>query len=163
MVSLDLYTQNIPLTQVTLIFSAVTISFQTSIIFRRQSSGPTTLVAWKVRLWAGMGEFISVQQHWPELPCDGLELDIINHNAGNQDLRANDPNIRNWHPSVIETLPNDYPELKMEFSKLESQMFDRPMRRAYEPLTPVIADANERWALCLSPTSYLLTLSYLQD
>lgn len=45
---------------------------------------------------------------------------------------------------MIETLPNDYPELKMEFSKLESQMFDRPMRRAYEPLTPVIADANER-------------------
>ena len=71
-------------------------------------------------------------------------LDIINYNAGNQDLRANDPNVRNWHPSVIETLPNDYPELKMEFSKLESQMFDRPMRRAYEPLTPVIADANER-------------------
>ena len=90
-----------------------------------------------------MGQFISV------LTClvfvnysDGL--DVINYNAGNQDLRANDPNIRNWHPSVIETLPNDYPELKMEFSKLESQMFDRPMRRAYEPLTPVIADANER-------------------
>ena len=63
---------------------------------------------------------------------------------GNQDLRANDPNTRNCHPSLIETLPNDYPELKMEFSKLESQMFDRPLRRAYEPLTPVIADANER-------------------
>merc|ERR1712156_736910 len=53
-------------------------------------------------------------------------------------------NIRNCHPSVIETLPNDYPDLKMEFSKLESQMFDRPLRKAYEPLTPVIADANER-------------------
>merc|ERR1711953_1580741 len=63
---------------------------------------------------------------------------------GNQDLRANEPNIRNFHPSVVETLPNDYPELKMEFSKLESQMFDRPLRRAYGPLTPVIADANER-------------------
>merc|ERR1711878_231115 len=91
MVSLDLYTQNIPLTQ-------------------------------KAKFWTN----------------------YVSSLKGNQDLRANDPNIRNWHPSVIETLPNDYPELKMEFSKLESQMFDRPMRRAYEPLTPVIADANER-------------------
>merc|ERR1712141_393755 len=91
MVSLDLYTQNIPLTQ-------------------------------KAKFWSN----------------------YISSLKGNQDLRANEPNIRNFHPSVVETLPNDYPELKMEFSKLESQMFDRPLRRAYEPLTPVIADANER-------------------
>merc|ERR1712018_788978 len=91
MVSLDLYTQNIPLTQ-------------------------------KAKFWTN----------------------YVSSLKGNQDLRANDPNTRNCHPSLIETLPNDYPELKMEFSKLESQMFDRPLRRAYEPLTPVIADANER-------------------
>ena len=66
---------------------------------------------------------------------------------GNQDLRANDPSIRTWHPSVIETLPNDYPELKSEMTKLESQMFDKPLRRAYEPLTPVIADANDRYSI----------------
>ena len=65
--------------------------------------------------------------------------------SGNQDLRAHEAPLKTWHPSVIETLPNDYPELKMEFTKLESQMFDKPMRRAHEPLTPVIADANDRW------------------
>merc|ERR1712109_428233 len=81
MVSLDLYTQNIPLTQ-------------------------------KAKFWTN----------------------YVSSLKGNQDLRANEPNIRNFHPSVVETLPNDYPELKMEFSKLESQMFDRPLRRAYEPL-----------------------------
>merc|ERR1712117_912440 len=91
MVSLNLYTQNIPLTQ-------------------------------KAKFWTN----------------------YVSSLKGNQDLRANDPNTRNCHPSLIETLPNDYPELKMEFSKLESQMFDRPMRRAHEPLTPVIADANDR-------------------
>merc|ERR1711963_1210285 len=91
MVSLDLYTQNIPLTQ-------------------------------KAKFWTN----------------------YVSSLKGNQDLRANEAQLRTWHPSVIETLPNDYPELKMEFTKLESQMFDRPMRRAHEPLTPVIADANER-------------------
>ena len=32
---------------------------------------------------------------------------------------------RTWHPSIVETLPNDFPDLKHEFGKLESQMFDR--------------------------------------
>ena len=147
MVSLDLYTQNIPLTQV-IRFSPCFIPninyFQKAKFW---SNYVSSLKGENVpsQVLAVTGQFISVLR----LTCrvfvnysDGL--DIINYNAGNQDLRANDPNIRNWHPSVIETLPNDYPELKMEFSKLESQMFDRPMRRAYEPLTPVIADANER-------------------
>ena len=40
----------------------------------------------------------------------------------------------------------------MEFTKLESQMFDRPMRRAHEPLTPVIADANERYQILPHPS-----------
>merc|ERR1712168_1583737 len=87
MVSLDLYTQNIPLTQ-------------------------------KAKFWTN----------------------FVSSLKGNQDLRAaHETPLRTWHPSVIETLPNDYPELKSEFTKLESQMFDRPMRRAHEPLTPVIA------------------------
>ena len=32
---------------------------------------------------------------------------------------------RPLHPSIVETLPDDFPDLKHEFSKLESQMFDR--------------------------------------
>eukprot|EP00092_Neocalanus_flemingeri_P064089 GFUD01077667.1.p1 GENE.GFUD01077667.1~~GFUD01077667.1.p1 ORF type:complete len:119 (+),score=21.57 GFUD01077667.1:40-396(+) len=63
---------------------------------------------------------------------------------GNQDLRASDPPLRTYHPSILDTLPNEYPDLRQEFGKLESQMFDRPKRKAQEPLTPVIADANDR-------------------
>eukprot|EP00092_Neocalanus_flemingeri_P104056 GFUD01133233.1.p1 GENE.GFUD01133233.1~~GFUD01133233.1.p1 ORF type:complete len:118 (-),score=27.29 GFUD01133233.1:103-456(-) len=63
---------------------------------------------------------------------------------GNQDLRASDPTLPTWHPSIIDTLPDEYPDLKQQFGKLETQMFDRPKRKAQEPLTPVIADANDR-------------------
>jgi len=64
---------------------------------------------------------------------------------GAQDLRAPDEtNVRTWHPSIIQTLPDDFPDLKHEFGKLESQMFDRPRRRGTEPLTPVLPDAHDR-------------------
>merc|ERR1719289_408179 len=64
---------------------------------------------------------------------------------GSQDLRAPDEAaLRTWHPSIIETLPNDFPDLKHEFGKLESQMFDRPRRRGADPLSPVLPDARDR-------------------
>ena len=64
---------------------------------------------------------------------------------GNQDLCVSEgPPYHTWHPSVLETLPDEYPDLKCEFGKLETQLFDRPKRRAQEPLTRVIADANDR-------------------
>merc|ERR1712218_577849 len=64
---------------------------------------------------------------------------------GSQDLRAPDEAaLRTWHPSIIETLPSEYPDLKHEFGKLESQMFDRPRRRGADPLSPVLPDARDR-------------------
>ncbi len=51
---------------------------------------------------------------------------------------------RTIHPSIVQTLPDDFPDLKHEFSKLESQMFDRPKKRAAEPLTPILPDAHDR-------------------
>jgi hypothetical protein len=64
---------------------------------------------------------------------------------GAQDLRCPDERIyRTIHPSIVHTLPDDFPELKHEFSKLESQMFDRPRKRASEPLTPILPDAHDR-------------------
>ena len=46
--------------------------------------------------------------------------------SGSQDLRAPDDRLmRTVHPSIVETLPEEFPDLKHEFSKLESQMFDR--------------------------------------
>ena len=70
---------------------------------------------------------------------------IIYNISGSQDLRAPDDRvIRNIHPSIVETLPEEFPDLKHEFSKLESQMFDRPKRPGLVPLTPVLPDANDR-------------------
>merc|ERR1712066_948664 len=64
---------------------------------------------------------------------------------GSQDLRAPDEAaLRTWHPSIVETLPNDFPDLKHEFGKLESQMFDRPHRHGSLAPTPVIPDAHDR-------------------
>ena len=65
--------------------------------------------------------------------------------SGSQDLRApEDRIVRSIHPSIVETLPEEFPDLKHEFSKLESQMFDRPKRPGLVPLTPVLPDANDR-------------------
>merc|ERR1712020_277662 len=48
---------------------------------------------------------------------------------GSQDLRAPDEHlIRSIHPSIVETLPEAFPDLKHEFSRLEPQMFDTPKR-----------------------------------
>merc|ERR1712228_858888 len=64
---------------------------------------------------------------------------------GSQDLRAPDDRIiRSIHPSIVETLPEEFPDLKHEFSRLESQMFDRPKRPGLPPLTPVLPEANDR-------------------
>merc|ERR1711874_326069 len=64
---------------------------------------------------------------------------------GSQDLRAPDQTIyRTIHPSIVETLPDTFPELRHEFSKLESQMFDKPKRPGLTPLTPVLPDAHDR-------------------
>merc|ERR1712020_687586 len=59
---------------------------------------------------------------------------------GSQDLRApEDRIVRSIHPSIVETLPEEFPDLKHEF-----QMFDRPKRPGLVPLTPVLPDANDR-------------------
>merc|ERR1711992_375867 len=64
---------------------------------------------------------------------------------GSHDLRAPDQTIyRTIHPSIVETLPDSFPELKHEFAKLESQMFDRPKRPGLAPLTPVLPEAHDR-------------------
>ena len=57
---------------------------------------------------------------------DSIFILRLNLPAGAQDLRAPDDRMyRPLHPSIVETLPDDFPDLKHEFSKLESQMFDR--------------------------------------
>merc|ERR1712106_76133 len=63
---------------------------------------------------------------------------------GNQDLRASDPAPHTYHPSVLDNLPNEYPDLKQEISKMESQLYAVPKRKSQVPLTPVIAEANDR-------------------
>ena len=73
------------------------------------------------------------------------EISIFFPFSGAQDLNAPDERIyRTIHPSIVQTLPDDFPDLKHEFSKLESQMFDRPRKRGAEPLTPILPDAHDR-------------------
>ena len=82
------------------------------------------------------------------ITCNVLLLSLhVDRTAptGAQDLRAPDDRMyRPLHPSIVETLPDDFPDLKHEFSRLESQMFDRPKRPGLVPLTPVLPDANDR-------------------
>jgi len=64
---------------------------------------------------------------------------------GTQDLRApNEQLLRSIHPSIVETLPESFPELRHEFGKLESQMFDQPKRFGLAPLTRVLPEAHDR-------------------
>merc|ERR1739848_706366 len=64
---------------------------------------------------------------------------------GAQDLRAPDAHLlHNIHPSIVETLPDSFPELKHEFGKLESLIFDRPKRPGLAPLTRVLPGAHDR-------------------
>merc|ERR1712059_83128 len=53
------------------------------------------------------------------------------------------PHTRTWYPSITETIPEEYPSLKNEFSKLENQILTRPVSRT-GPLTPVLPDARDR-------------------
>ena len=63
------------------------------------------------------------------LMSSSISSTIFNNHSiisGSQDLRAPDDRLmRTVHPSIVETLPEEFPDLKHEFSKLESQMFDR--------------------------------------
>merc|ERR1712037_1027322 len=63
---------------------------------------------------------------------------------GTQDLRASDPTPHPWHPSVLAHLPDQYPDLKQQFSRLESELDAVPKRRSQVPLTRVIPEANDR-------------------
>merc|ERR1712109_83072 len=53
---------------------------------------------------------------------------------GEEDLRApEEPTTRIMYPSIVETIPPEFPSLKHEFSKLENQI-----------LTPVLPAAHDR-------------------
>merc|ERR1712142_931613 len=55
---------------------------------------------------------------------------------------APEPNVRTWYPSITETLPPTYPNLRQEFGKLESLMWNQ--RKLSRAVTPVLPDANDR-------------------
>merc|ERR1712179_439042 len=62
---------------------------------------------------------------------------------GEEDLRApEEAHTRVWYPSIVETIPPEYPSLKHEFSKLENQILTRAPRSV--PLTPVLPAAHDR-------------------
>jgi len=121
--SLDTYTQNIPLTQKARFWSNYVAALKGTLDVEFRHEGHH-------------------RDSNPHLTDDTTLYDILYRS---QDLRAPDEAaLRTWHPSIIETLPNEFPDLKHEFGKLESQMFDRPRRRGADPLSPVLPDARDR-------------------
>merc|ERR1712198_811726 len=62
---------------------------------------------------------------------------------GNADLCAGpEPRVINYYPSITETLPPTYPDLRNEFGKLESLMWRQ--RATSLPPTPCLPEANDR-------------------
>merc|ERR1712126_640948 len=62
---------------------------------------------------------------------------------GGADLCAGpEPRIIAWYPSITETLPPSYPDLRHEFGKLETLQWRQ--RRGTTPPTPVEPEANDR-------------------
>jgi len=121
--SLDSYTQNIPLTQKARFWSNYVSALKGTLEVEYQHEPHKNSLPFR---------------YYPNLTL----YDILYRS---QDLRAPEEAVpRTWHPSIIETLPNDFPDLKHEFGKLESQMFDRPRRRGADPLSPVLPDARDR-------------------
>jgi len=128
--SLDSYTQNIPLTQKARFWSNYVSALKgpLALDYSLPCYTPPPPSLWSLGI----------------KPRDITLYDLL-YGPGSQDLRAPEEAVpRTWHPSIIETLPNDFPDLKHEFGKLESQMFDRPRRRGADPLSPVLPDARDR-------------------
>merc|ERR1712133_308518 len=76
---------------------------------------------------------------------------------GSQDLRAPEEAVpRTWHPSIIETLPNDFPDLKHEFGKLESHV--RPSSQTWS--RPSLSRTARCTRQNLQPWIFLLSSSY---
>eukprot|EP00092_Neocalanus_flemingeri_P045752 GFUD01051279.1.p1 GENE.GFUD01051279.1~~GFUD01051279.1.p1 ORF type:complete len:118 (-),score=21.97 GFUD01051279.1:117-470(-) len=62
---------------------------------------------------------------------------------GNADLCAGpEPRTKIWYPSITETLPPTYPDLRYEFGKLETLMTRQ--RGGSVPPTAVLPEANDR-------------------
>merc|ERR1711972_218604 len=63
---------------------------------------------------------------------------------GSKDLNAApEPYIRNFYPSIVETMPGADAKLKNEFGRLEDLMW-RSRRGTSLPPTPVLPAANDR-------------------
>ena len=61
---------------------------------------------------------------------------------------APEPHIRNFYPSIVETLPGRDAKLKNEFGRLEDLMW-RSRRGTSLPPTPVLPEANDRFLVTL--------------
>merc|ERR1712033_9019 len=70
--------------------------------------------------------------------------DFVSSLKGGKDLyAAPEPHIRNFYPSIVETLPGRDSKLKNEFGRLEDLMW-RSRRGTSLPPTPVLPEANDR-------------------
>merc|ERR1712098_941205 len=62
---------------------------------------------------------------------------------GNADLcAAPEARVLNFYPSITQTIPSTYPDLRNEFGKLENLMWRQT--KARNAPTPVLPEANDR-------------------
>merc|ERR1711892_929038 len=67
--------------------------------------------------------------------------DYVSALKGNADLcAAPEPRVTNWYPSITETVPPTYPDLRHEFGKLESLQWRQ--RASSAPPTRVMPGAT---------------------
>merc|ERR1712203_440986 len=74
---------------------------------------------------------------------------------GSQDLRAPDEAaLRTWHPSIIETLPNEFPDLKHEFGKLPKCLIVQGPEPTLSPLSCLMQETeSSAWVTTIAPST----------
>merc|ERR1712012_635345 len=77
------------------------------------------------------------------LPQQNIFESAIKNISGNADLcAAPEARVLNFYPSITQTIPPTYPDLRNEFGKLENLMWRQT--KARNAPTPVLPEANDR-------------------
>lgn len=72
-----------------------------------------------------------------------LSIDPQDEDVGNADLcAAPEPKVTNIYPSITETIPPTYSDLRTEFGKLENLMWRQ--QKARSAPTATLPEANDR-------------------
>ena len=96
----------------------------------------------KAKFW---GNYVSALKGmiFEMLPQQNIFESAIKNISGNADLcAAPEARVLNFYPSITQTIPSTYPDLRNEFGKLENLMWRQT--KARNAPTPVLPEANDR-------------------